>query len=87
MVFVYDSTNAASFQGLDAWVDLVKKSNSNRLPPSILVSTKNDYPAMRAVNPDTAASYAKKVDGKFFEVNALVYQQVEKALGSLIQYK
>lgn len=42
---------------------------------------------MRAVNPDTAASYAKKVDGKFFEVNALNYQQVEEALGSLIQFK
>lgn len=86
-MFVYDSTSESSFSALDSWVDLVKKSNSNRLPPSILVSTKNDYPAMRAVNPDTAASYAKKVDAKFFQVNALNYQQVEEALGSLVNIK
>ncbi len=86
-MFVYDSTNESSFSGLDSWVDLVKKNNSNRLPPSILVSTKNDFPAMRAVNPETAAGYAKKVDGKFFEVNALNYQQVEEALGSLVHFK
>lgn len=42
---------------------------------------------MRAVNPETAASYAKKVDGRYFEVNALNYQQVEEALASLIQLK
>ena len=42
---------------------------------------------MRAVNPETAAGYAKKVDGRFFEVNALNYQQVEEALGSLVQFK
>lgn len=86
-MFVYDSTSESSFSALDSWVDLVKKSNSNRLPPSILVSTKNDYPAMRAVNPDTAASYAKKVDAKFFQVNALNYQLVEEALGSLVNIK
>lgn len=72
---------------MDSWVDLVKKSNTNRLPPSILVSTKNDYPSMRAVDADSASSYAKKLGGRYFEVNALNYQQVDEALASLVQLK
>lgn len=86
-MFVYDSTSEASFASLDSWVDLVKKNNTNRLPPSILVSTKNDFPAMKVVSSEAGANYAKKIDGKFFEVCALNYQQVEEALGSLASLK
>ena len=82
-IFVYDSTSEASFTSLDGWLDVVKKSNSNRLPPSLLIGTKADYSAMRQVPPEIGQNFAKKVDGKFFQLNALNFQQVEEALNTL----
>jgi Ras family len=84
---VYDSTSESTFAALDGWFDLLKKTNSGRCPPSILISTKNDYPAMRAVSPDQGQSFAKKIDAKFFQINSLNYQEVEPALNSLTDLK
>ena len=42
---------------------------------------------MKAVDHEAAASYAKKLEGKYFQVNALNYQQVDEALGSLVSLK
>ena len=86
-VFVYDSTQSKSFTALDGWMDLLKKASGNRLPPSIVVATKGDFPASRAVSQEQGQNFARKIDGKFFEVNALNYQEVEAALGSLVQNK
>ena len=38
---------------------------------------------MRQVPPEIGQNFAKKVDGKCFQLNALNYQQVEEALSSL----
>ena len=82
-IFVFDSTNATSFTALDGWVDLVKKANQNNIPPSVVVSTKNDFSAMRAVNPEQAQAFAKRIDAEYFALDALNYQQVEEALNTL----
>lgn len=86
-IFVYDITNSASFTALDNWVEVVKKGNGNRLPQSIVISTKNDFSAMKTVTDEQAQAFAKKIDAKLFHVNSLTYQQVEEAIDSLLPAK
>jgi len=50
---VYDITNQASFQDLDDWLNLVKKSfEGKELPLLILVGHKSDLMHMQAVKPE-----------------------------------
>ena len=48
-VMVYDSTSTESFEQLKEWASLLKKQ-AGSIVPGIVVSTKNDITALRAVD-------------------------------------
>ena len=53
VVLVYDVTNQASFQDLDDWYNLVKKSFEGKdMPLVILLGNKSDLMHMQAVKPE-----------------------------------
>ncbi|EGR28373.1 ras oncogene family 4 protein, putative [Ichthyophthirius multifiliis] len=69
-VLVYDCTDVESFNSVSKWAEQIKKANQNKLPPGILVSTKNDMRGAITIEIGQGKDLAQKLGLQYFEVSA-----------------
>ena len=80
MVLIYDITNYASFENLTDWLNVVKKTYSERkeaLPYLALVGNKTDLEHLRTVQPQKHAQFAKDENLHAFSASAKQGDQVK----------
>ncbi|KAM6923932.1 RAB33B, member RAS oncogene family a [Xenentodon cancila] len=70
VVFVYDMTNAASFQSLPAWIEECKQHSLGTEVPRILVGNKCDLQDSVQVGTDVAQQFADAHSMPLFETSA-----------------
>ncbi|TRY54724.1 hypothetical protein DNTS_031250 [Danionella cerebrum] len=70
VVFVYDVTNAASFQSLPAWIEECRLHALGQEVPRILVGNKCDLRHSAQVNTDVAQQFADTHSMPLFETSA-----------------
>lgn len=70
IVFVYDITNAASFQSLPAWIEECRQHSLGQDVPRILVGNKCDLRGAAKVPTDVAQKFADSHSMPLFETSA-----------------
>lgn len=77
-MYTFDSTNPESFKNLQYWIDKVKKCNNGRTLPGVLVSTKNDFRELKAVDYQAASHFAMQMGMEYCETSAARNIDIEK---------
>ncbi|XP_028251276.1 ras-related protein Rab-15-like [Parambassis ranga] len=84
IVFVYDITNAPSFQNIAKWVSDVDEHTSNKMQ-AILVGNKSDEAHRRQVTVEQGSKLAHTYGMEFFEVSASTSNNISKSFHRLTE--
>lgn len=77
VLLTYDITNQQSFQDLEDWLELVKRTFEDReMPLLVLLGNKVDLNHMQAVKQDTHSKFASNNDMTHYYVSAKTGDQV-----------
>jgi Ras-related protein Rab-2A len=83
-ILCYDTTNRASFNGIDKWLTEIKKE-CPVIPKIMLVGTKTDSVGFRQVSSQEGAALAEKYGLLFVETSSKSNIQIEKCFTDLAE--
>jgi|JI6StandDraft_1071083.scaffolds.fasta_scaffold04692_12 GTPase SAR1 family protein len=85
VMLTYDCTNEETFKGAVKWLDKIKKNNSGKTYPGVLVATKCEHKNAKEVTTEEGREIAKKLGLEFFEVSASLKENIEQPFQYLAQ--
>ncbi len=83
-IVVYDITNTKSFENVELWIDELRQHTDDKIV-LMLVGNKVDLRHLRAVEKETASSYAAENNMHFVETSALNAMNVDVAFESTLR--
>lgn len=83
-IIVYDITSTKSFENVELWIDELRQHTDDKIV-LMLVGNKVDLRHLRAVEKETAASFAEENKMNFVETSALNAMNVDVAFESTLR--
>ena len=84
VILVYDITSAQTFQGLDSWLEILKREGLEDVP-KIIVGNKSDKAEFREVKKASVQNKAVQLGAEYFEVSSKTGKNVKEAMESIME--